>query len=160
MKRRSLFYLLICRTFVASVAFGLVPATSTTSVATYQTKTALFNKKGSDYNDDAFGFIFLGGSAAAEDPVFGTVFFTLSVIALISTKLGALPANKQVPAVVAGSTMLTVPVIATILPETIFGMNVLPDDNARFIELVFCTVSMLYGFVFSASESEQNERLK
>ena len=142
---------------IASGALGFAPPISKVprAVAAQQSITALPTSKDSNYNDDAFGFIFLGGSAAAQDPLFGATFFTLSVTALIATKLDALPANKQVPAAVAGFTLLTVPVLSNILPETMFDVSMVPGDNARLIELAFCTVSLLYGFVFSASK--QNE---
>ena len=118
--------------------------------------------KDTNYNDDAFGFIFLGGSAAAQDPVFGAVFLTLSAAAAIGTKLQRLPPTNQVPAAVAGCTLLVVPLLSAVLPETLLSA-VLPETipvvvapNARYIELAFCSVSMLYGFVISPT-LEENE---
>lgn len=140
---------------ILAVAVGFAPPPSTINIAATRQRTAslLFANKESNYNDDAFGFIFLGGSAAAQDPIFGATFLALSVAAVIATKLQVLPDNKQVPAAVAGFTLLLVPVISAILPDAMFGMNMTPGDNARLIELAFCSVSMLYGFVVS---SEQN----
>jgi hypothetical protein len=141
---------------IISPAVGFAPPPSTiTNAAPRRRKASIqYNtKKESNYNDDAFGFIFLGGSAAAQDPVFGATFLALSVAAVIATKLEVFPDNnKQVPAAVAGFTLMLVPVISGILPEQVFGMNIIPGESARLIELAFCSVSMLYGFVFSSQQ--------
>jgi len=117
-----------------------------------QSKVILFTTKENNYNDDAFGFIFLGGSAAAQDPVFGAIFLSLSIAAVIATKLEQLPVNKQVPAAVAGVTLLVTPLVSLFLPTEMYGVDLIPSDNGRLIELIFCTVSMVYGFVFSSPQ--------
>ena len=144
---------------VASFLYFLISTTgfapsprSTLTQSQIPCKTILFTTKENNYNDDAFGFIFLGGSAAAQDPVFGAIFLSLSVAAVIATKLEVLPVNKQVPAAVAGVTLLVTPLISLALPEEMLGVDLIPSDNGRLIELIFCTVSMMYGFVFSSSE--------
>ena len=137
---------------------GFVP--TITSKANIQSRTDVVTPlatQENNYNDDAFGFIFLGGSAAAHDPVFGAVFLTLSISAVLATKLEKLPATKQVPAAVAGFTLLGTPVISVFLPKTLYGVDLVPDDNGRWIELAFCSVSILYGFLFSSNENGYEE---
>ena len=105
------------------------------------------------YNDDAFGGIFLGGAVAAQDAVFSAVFLTLSAIAALATQQGKLPANNQVPAAVAGVTLLLTPIVTTVLG----GMNNinLPEagnPSASTFEVALCVASMIYGFVLSSKE--------
>lgn len=137
------------------IVLGFVPTATSIANIPSRTDVVMFTTPEKNYNDDAFGFIFLGGSAAAKDPVFGAVFLTLSIFAVLATKLEQLPSNKQVPAAVAGFTLLGTPIVSTFLPETLFGVDLVPADNARLIELAFCSVSMLYGFLLS-SDNEDN----
>ena len=105
------------------------------------------------YNDDAFGFIFLAGSATAQDPIFGSTFLILSTIAAVLTNLEKLPAGKAVPAGVAGATLLITPVVSSVMPEELFGTSLGGGENARLIELGFCSVSMVYGLVLGREEN-------
>jgi hypothetical protein len=102
------------------------------------------------YNDDAFGLVFLGGAFAAQDAVFSTVFLTLSAIAALATQQNILPANNQVPAAVAGVTLLLTPTSTTLL---LGGLNNLPEagnPSASTFEVGLCVASMAYGFVLSS----------
>lgn len=156
-RSRSIWLLSILAVYIAPAVLGFAPPATTAHLSNKRKHDVAvrLSRDNNNYNDDAFGFIFLGGSAAAQDPIFGAVFLTLSVAAVIGTKLEQLPANKQVPASVAGLTLLVVPVISAFVPPTVFGTSMVPgDDNARLIELAFCSVSMLYGFVFSSMGGE------
>jgi hypothetical protein len=102
------------------------------------------------YNDDAFGGVFLCGALAAQDAVFSAVFLTLSAIAALATQQEKLPANNQVPAAVAGVTLLLTPILTTVLG----GLN-LPEagnPSASTLEVGLCVASMAYGFVLSSKE--------
>ena len=102
-----------------------------------------------NYNDDAFGLVFLGGAFYANDVIFAGIFLILSAAAAIATRQGKLPACNQVPAAVAGLTLLLhtpilTPEIVELLPKSIPPSN----SSASMIELALCSISMIYGFVF------------
>jgi hypothetical protein len=115
---------------------------------------ALSSQRG-NYNDDAFGFIFLGGSAISQDAVFATVFLILSAVAALLTNLQVLPSTRRVPAAVAGCTLLAAPIASTLLPQTLFGISSVPLDNARIIQAVFCSVSMAYGLFLQEEHNHE-----
>jgi len=102
-----------------------------------------------NYNDDAFGFVFLGGFILTEDPFFAGTFLLFSTLATIGTQNGILPAKNAVPAAVAGLTL----VVTLLTPKE---PSQLPNINTSLIEVGFCTVSMIYGFILS-SDREENE---
>ena len=106
------------------------------------------------YNDDAFGGVFLCGAFAAQDAVFSAVFLTLSAIAALATQQEKLPANNQVPAAVAGVTLLLTPTLTTLLGGMNSNLN-LPEagnPSASTLEVGLCVASMAYGFVLSSKE--------
>mmetsp|Transcript_17392 Transcript_17392/g.19479 ORF Transcript_17392/g.19479 Transcript_17392/m.19479 type:complete len:198 (+) Transcript_17392:47-640(+) len=107
--------------------------------------------KSKNYNDDAFGFVFLGGFILTEDPVFAGIFILFSTLATIGTQNGILPAKNAVPAAVAGLTLIVS--LLTPIPKE---PSQLPNIDTSLIEIGICTVSMLYGFILS-SDREENE---
>ena len=117
-------------------------------------------KNNNDYNDDAFGFVFLGGYILSRDAIFAGTFLILSALAAIATRNGKLPTTKAVPAAVAGCTFLFNLIIPNeklyeLLPFIERAEPSLPLDSS-WIELGFCTVSMVYGFILSSSSEEEN----
>ena len=148
--------------------------TSSTTVATFLSndnnnsqKSNNNNNNNNDYNDDAFGFVFLGGFIVTRDPFFAGTFLLLSTLAAIATRNGSLPATKAVPAAVAGCTLI----VALILPKeqlyellqpfiekTTESSLSFPVDSS-WIQVGLCTVSMLYGFLLSSSDHEENQSL-
>lgn len=111
-------------------------------------------KVNTDYNDDAFGFVFLGGFVVTQDPLFAGTFLLLSAIAAIATRNGKFPATNAVPAAVAGLTLI----VSLLLPKdqlyqllTIQRPEPSLPVDACWIQVGFCTVSMLYGFLLSSS---------
>ena len=120
------------------------------------------NDYNNDYNDDAFGFVFLGGYVLTRDVFFSGTFLVLSAVAAIGTRAGRLPSTRAVPASVAGATLVVLSLLHPFYeplcdllpfverPES----SVLPLDPST-IQLGLCTVSMLYGFVLSSSEEEE-----
>mmetsp|Transcript_25187 Transcript_25187/g.59400 ORF Transcript_25187/g.59400 Transcript_25187/m.59400 type:complete len:194 (+) Transcript_25187:91-672(+) len=114
-------------------------------------------KANTDYNDDAFGFIFLGGFVVTQDPLFAGTFLLFSAIAAIATRNGKLPATNAVPAAVAGFTLI----VSLLLPKdqlyqllTIQRPEPSLPVDASWIQVGFCTVSMLYGFLLSSSDEQ------
>ena len=147
--------------------------TSSTTVATFlsndnnNSQKSNNNNNNNDYNDDAFGFVFLGGFIVTRDPFFAGTFLLLSTLAAIATRNGSLPATKAVPAAVAGCTLI----VALILPKeqlyellqpfiekTTESSLSFPVDSS-WIQVGLCTVSMLYGFLLSSSDHEENQSL-
>lgn len=128
-----------------TVAFAPPSTSSMASLSTSMQSFALSSQRG-NYNDNAFGFVFLGGSAISQDAVFAAVFLILSAVAALLTNLQLLPSTRRVPAAVAGCTLLVAPIASALLPLTLFGISAVPVDNARIIQVFFCSVSMAYGF--------------
>jgi hypothetical protein len=107
--------------------------------------TAIFLSKGNsnnennkattikDYNDDAFGFVFLGSLALTQDVVFATVFVLFSAIAAIVTRQQQRRPNDNcsdassstttkttvvlLPAIVAGSTLVLTVILRQVVPD-------------------------------------------
>jgi hypothetical protein len=122
--------------------------------------------KSKNYNDDAFGFVFLGCFLVTEDPFFAGIFLVFSTLATIGTQNGILPAKNSVPAAVAGFTLLVSLLIPNeqlyeLLPfvDGIFGSSS-PSPSQQMgidpslIKVGFCSVSMIYGFFFSSDKEE------
>ncbi|VEU36010.1 unnamed protein product [Pseudo-nitzschia multistriata] len=111
------------------------------------------------YNDDAFGFIFLGGFAVTQDPFFAGTFVLFSAIAAVATRNGTLPSSRAVPAAVAGFTLIASLLLPTDQLYSLFALErpelSLPAD-VSVIKAGFCTVSMLYGFLLSSTEQNEN----
>lgn len=116
-------------------------------------------KSNNNYNDDAFGFIFLGGYIVTQDTIFTGTFLLMSALAAIATRNGKLPATKVVPAAVAGCTLIVSSIVPKdklyeILPFIQNAEPALPYDSS-WLEVGFCSVSMLYGFILSTSNDEE-----
>lgn len=120
-----------------------------------------------DYNDDAFGFVFLGSLVLTQDPWFAGSFLTLSAMAATVTRADTrkvlpfmLPATKAVPAAVAGFSLLVAIILRQIVvgQEDLLGADVVSSaslsENAPWIQLGLCTVSMVYGFVLAERDEE------
>jgi hypothetical protein len=91
------------------------------------------------YNDDAFGLVFLAGGFISKDVDFAGTFLSVSAIAATSTYGGILSADARMPGIVALSTLLISPIIASLRSSG--GL-----DNMHApvpIEIVLCTVSFL-----------------
>jgi hypothetical protein len=116
-------------------------------------------KSDNEYNDDAFGFVFLGGFLITQDPIFAGIFLLLSAVAAIATRNGKLPATNSVPAGVAGCTLIVNLIIPKdklyeLLPIIEMGEPSLPLD-ASLIEIGICTVSIIYGLILFPSNQEE-----
>jgi len=101
-----------------------------------------------DYNDDAFGLVFLCGSFVAQDAIFATCFLLASAMAATATKQKRILFDNRVPAVVAGVSLVVSSLVSAALQSTsmstwLSGKN----PSALLIELAVCSISILYGFV-------------
>ena len=138
-------------------AFGGELKASTTSLFSnndYETE------KAENYNDDAFGFVLLIGYVVTHDVIFAGTFVLLSALAAIATQNGKLPATKSVPAAVAGLTYIVNLIIPNerlyeLLPFIERPETSLPVDISL-VQLGICSVSMLYGFVLSSPNQEED----
>lgn len=120
---------------LASTATAFLSITNTPVVLRRQ-QTLLAATK--DYNDDAFGLVFLGGGLATQDAAFMGTFLVLSAVAAVGARLGK--ASGPLPAAVAGMTLLVTPMIRYVLQEE-------PVEYV-WVQVVLCSISMVYGFVF------------
>ena len=102
--------------------------------------TYLGSQKFQDYNDDAFGLVFLGGSFAAQDPVFAGTFLVLSAAAAVATRQKLIENPPQLPGVVAGVALVIANLLALLHLAT-------RSDTALQAELAVCSISILYVFV-------------
>ena len=115
-----------------------------------------------NYNDDAFGFVFLGGYIVTRDAVFAGTFLLLSALAAIATRNGKLPATNSVPAAVAGCTFI----VNLITPnDELYQLFASIERSEPFlpvdvvwVKLGFCAVSMIYGFMTTSSHQKENPK--
>lgn len=118
-----------------------------------------------NYNDDCFGLIFLTSVIVAQDAVFAACFALLSAVAAysfsngtaynVSNKFGV-SANKlqlQVPAVVAGLTLLVVAPVGRVLlqPDSIEFLPTMAPE-ATLLEFGVVAVSVIYALVQTRNE--------
>ena len=147
------------RKFLRSRSFTKPMYTSEDNTFLQLSNDSQKTKSNNDYNDDAFGFVFLVGYIATRDIIFTGTFLLLSSLAAIATRIGKLPATKAVPAAVAGFTLianLLIPKekIYEILPFIQGTEPALPYASS-WLEMGFCAISMLYGFILSSSSDEK-----
>jgi hypothetical protein len=106
-----------------------------------------------EYNDDAFGLVFLCGAFVAQDGVFSTTFVLFSAAAAIACRQGKIQFTNQVPAAVAGTSLLVGSVLSQAMQATSAslpdGLVFLKSESALQVELAVCSISILYGFVLS-----------
>jgi hypothetical protein len=127
-------------------------------------RTHLFSRKNDintsgrqEYNDDAFGLVFLCGAFVAKDAIFATTFLLLSAAAATSlrndlfAKTSSIDTKYLLPSIVAGislvTTLLLHDTLISILPIS------LPVENpqATIIEVGVCTISLVYGIIRSSN---------
>lgn len=107
-----------------------------------------------DYNDDAFGLVFLCGSFVAQDVVFSTTFLLFSAVVATACKQGKIQFTSQVPAVVAGLSFLVANLLSLILiqntaatSDNIPGWLLSKSESALQVEIAVCFISIQYGFI-------------
>jgi len=114
-----------------------------------------------EYNDDAFGLVFLSGCFVARDVIFAAIFLGCSAVTTIAVRQRVISFSNQVPAIVAGISLG----LATSVSMILFGSsdpNLLvsnggivwewvtaKSDHAIQVELAVCSISVVYGFVVS-----------
>jgi hypothetical protein len=107
-----------------------------------------------DYSDDCFGLIFLSGALALGDAVFAGTFLILSTIAAISVKTRTLQkGDTQLPAAVAGLTLLATPLATLSLGESGIYSSLPQIDQAPLVEIGLCSFSMIYGFFWKGGNA-------
>ena len=99
------------------------------------------------YNDECFGLIIVAGTVGLNDAAFASSFLLLSSTAALFTSLDRLPANPQVPAAVAGFTLVLTPLVRLLLDVSQLPIDLPRVDEAPLVELALCTFSMVYGFL-------------
>jgi hypothetical protein len=154
------------------------PIASNTALPLSNQSNDSINNSNNNYNDDAFGFVFLGGLVLTQDPLFAGTFLLFSAFAAIATRQAVVPANNAVPAAVAGCTLLWTLVVREMVPEEVTnnallvltfshhaigdggvqtatrGINV--DASSAWIQVGLCTVSMIYGFFLDAKNKRSS----
>lgn len=115
------------------------------------------SRKNHNYNDDAFGLVFLGSLALTQDQFFAVVFLTLSAIAALLTRRGLLNGSKAVPATVAWCTLLLTTMFRLTahipdLPASLPSKELLLLHDHDLIQAGLCMVSMAYGFLMSPKD--------
>ena len=111
-----------------------------------------------EYNDDAFGLVFLSASFVARDVVFAAIFVLISTVSTIAVRQKMIPFSKKLPALVAGMSLGLSILLNELLssPESLASnegilFDWLADKSATAIqvELASCSVSVIYAFVVS-----------
>lgn len=117
-----------------------------------------------DYNDDAFGLVFLCCSFVAQDVIFSTLFVLLSAGATIAVKQNKMVFTNQIPAAVAGLSLGLATLLAWLLPPSQESGGILGDwlaaktDTAMQVELIVCAISIIYGVVISPLLEKNKEK--
>ncbi len=109
-----------------------------------------------DYNDDAFGLVFLCGSFVAQDIVFSTTFLIGSAMAALLVKQGKLSFSNRIPAIIAGLSLLVASLPTVALQST--SLIASKTDSAWQVELVACSISIIYGFIVSPMLSRKEDQ--
>lgn len=91
-----------------------------------------------DYNDDAFGLVFLSSFVVEHDNVFAGTFGVLSAVAAILVRSKVLAYRPLIPGIVALATVLTL----TALRPTSFH-----PDNLTLLQLGVCSVSLAWSII-------------
>jgi hypothetical protein len=113
-----------------------------------------------EYNDDAFGLVFLSGSFVARDVVFSAIFLLLSALAAIAVRQKKISFSNRIPPLVAGTslglaTLFTILLSSSSSDGLVSTGGILSDWmgakslTAIQVELAVCSISILYGFVVS-----------
>jgi hypothetical protein len=100
-----------------------------------------------NYNDDAFGLVFLCGAFVAQDIVFSATFLLGSGVAALLTKQGQISFSNQIPPVVAVCSLVLASICSTFLQD--ISWIPLKSESALQVESIICFLSVLYGFVLS-----------
>jgi len=104
------------------------------------------------YNDDCFGLVFLCSFAIAKNVAFSGTFLVLSASAALATVQGRLPSSNEVPAAVAGLTLLVAPAVLAAFSSLVGTDH--PSWSA-WSNVALCIFSMLYGFVLKKNATEK-----
>jgi hypothetical protein len=111
-----------------------------------------------EYNDDAFGLVFLSASFVARDVVFAAIFVLISAVSTIAVRQKIIPFSNKLPPLVAGMSLGLSILLNGLLssPESLASnegilFDWLADKSATAIqvELASCSVSIIYAFVVS-----------
>lgn len=113
-----------------------------------------------DYNDDAFGLVFLSGSFVARDVIFSAIFVVFSALATIAVRRKLIVGSNRIPALVAGASLGLATLLSMVLsstsPESLAssGSSITnwldaKSDTAIQVEAAVCSLSILYGLVVS-----------
>jgi len=95
-----------------------------------------------NYNDDAFGLVFLASAFDGHVDFAGT-FLVLSAIGAISTSSGILEKDDRLPGVVACITLLLSPIVSSLRLTRSFDNISLPTT----VEFGLVTISVLWSFI-------------
>lgn len=110
--------------------------------------------EGNSYNDDAFGLVFIAGGVLSRDVDFVATFATLSAAAAAFTGMGLVPKDERAPAVVATSTLLLSPFVASIRQH---GGSLEYLSTPIPVEIGVCLISVIWSFVNNKSRGEEKE---
>lgn len=110
--------------------------------------------EGNSYNDDAFGLVFIAGGVLSRDVDFVATFATLSAAAAAFTGMGLVPKDERAPAVVATSTLLLSPFVASIRQH---GGSLEYLSTPIPVEIGVCLISVIWSFVNNKSRGEERE---
>jgi hypothetical protein len=110
--------------------------------------------EGNSYNDDAFGLVFIAGGVLSRDVDFAATFATLSAAAAAFTGMGLVPKDERAPAVVATSTLLLSPFVASIRQH---GGSLEYLSTPIPVEIGVCLISVIWSFVNNKSRGEEKE---
>lgn len=134
---RSLFLLwLACAHSGLTVAFAPPPSIRRQRYPLM--KEQIGNDRNVDYNDDAFGLVFLSSFVVEHDNAFAGTFGVLSTVAAILVRSKVIEYRPLIPGIVA---------VCTVLALTALTPTELHPDNVTRLQLGVCAVSLAWSII-------------
>jgi hypothetical protein len=140
---RSIFVLLVsCALFGSTLAF-VSPVATQSSLVTLRQQT----NDNSNYNDDAFGLIFLTTLFAEQDVTFAGTFGVLSGVTALLVKTNVLEFRPLIPGLVAVGSLLGMAATTPALH---------PNDVSQ-QQVIVCAISMIWSVVQEFQQRDEQE---
>lgn len=139
--------------WVACAHIGLTIAFTSTPRSTRRERYPVLSERANedrdlvDYNDDAFGLVFLSSFVVEHDNVFAGTFGVLSAVAAILVRSKVLEYRPLMPGIVALGTVLT---LTALRPTS------LHPDNVTLLQLGVCSASLAWSIIQEVHQKAEN----
>ena len=148
MTLRSVFLLLgVCAHITSTLAFATLASTHRTDMLLGM-RNSKENESSLNYNDDAFGLIFLGSFVVEHDNIFAGTFGILSAVAAILVRKKVLEYRPLMSGIVAVGTLL---VLTAVTPSE------LHPNSVTLLQLGTCAISLGWSIVQEIQQQQNGK---